>query len=185
MLPIVLDSHQIPTALAGRGELLERRYRLLKSAGVEDLRVFDASTSGQAAIEIGGAVSGLPVHSDLEGIKLLFIAGLGRDDAEKLVAWARARGILVNTEDDRDLCDFHVPAAVRRGDLLLTVSTGGSAPGLARRLRQHLETEFGEEWDARLRELSAERTKWRDEGNDPGRVAKLSDAWIDRKGWLK
>lgn len=180
MLPIVLDSHQISVALAGSGERLERRYRLLKAAGVEDLKVF----SGDGG-SISGATDGLPSHADLEDVAVLFIAGLPRDDAQKLVAYARARGILVNTEDDRALCDFHVPASVRRGGLLLTVSTGGGSPGLARRLRKHLEAEFGEEWDERVSELSAERTKWREDGEDLKRVAQLSDEYVDRKGWLK
>lgn len=101
------------------------------------------------------------------------------------MSFARARGILVNTEDDRELCDFHVPASVRRGDLLLTISTGGGSPGMARRLRKYLESEFGEEWGARVSELSAERTRWRAEGLGSADISQRSDAYIDRKGWLE
>ncbi len=65
----------------------------------------------------------------------------------RLAQLARDAGVLVNVEDVPDLCDFHVPAAVRRGDLLLTVSTGGRAPGLSRILREWLETPFRRRMD--------------------------------------
>ncbi len=63
--------------------------------------------------------------------------------------------MLVNVEDVLPLCDFHVPAVVRRGDLLLTASTGGAAPGLARALREWLAQNFGPEWTDRLKDISA------------------------------
>jgi len=59
---------------------------------------------------------------------------------------ARNAGALVNIEDAKPLCDFHVPSLVRRGDLVMTVSTAGRSPGLARRLRRHLEKLFGDEF---------------------------------------
>lgn len=181
MLPIVLDSDQIRFALVGAGEQLLRRYELLKAAGTAELRVFGDAPDGT----IPEAVDRLPGASDLETIGVLFVAGLDRVKSVPLVAAARAQGILVNTEDDRELCDFHVPASVRRGDLLLTVSTGGHSPGLARRLRKELESRFTEEWADNVRALSAERQKWRDEGLDLKSVARKSDEYIDGKGWLK
>lgn len=185
MLPIILDSDQISVLLVGAGPLVERRYQLLQAAGVADLTVFAVGPDVEIAAGIEGALSRMPTPADLEGIAVLFIAGLERERAVTLVAEARAQGVLVNTEDDRALCDFHVPASVRRGDLLFTVSTGGASPGLARRLRKHIEAQFGEEWDARVSDLSVQRTKWREEGLDLKSIAEKSDAWIDSKGWLK
>jgi len=39
-----------------------------------------------------------------------------------------------------------VPAQIKRGDLLLTVSTGGKSPRLAKKLRQELARQYGEEY---------------------------------------
>ena len=50
---------------------------------------------------------------------------------------------------------------VRRGDLLLTVSTGAKSPGLAARIRARLEVEYGPEWDDHLEHLARKRAAWR------------------------
>lgn len=78
MLPIVLDSDQISVLLVGAGPLVERRYQLLKAAGVADLTVFAVGPD----VDIEGAISGLPTPADFEGIAVLFIAGLDRELAE-------------------------------------------------------------------------------------------------------
>lgn len=59
---------------------------------------------------------------------------------------ARAAGCLINIVDDPPHCNFILPAVVRRGELILSVSTGGGSPALARRLRERLEAEFGPEY---------------------------------------
>ncbi|HXP75632.1 MAG TPA: hypothetical protein VN823_15925, partial [Stellaceae bacterium] len=80
--------------------------------------------------------------------------------------------------------DFHSPAMVRRGDLLMTVSTGGRSPALARRLGRFLGAIFGPEWQARLEDLSALREQWREAGADPSTVGAWTEAWVDRHGQL-
>src|SRR5579871_6206317 len=113
LLPIVLVREIVEVGLAGRGDGRARRAALLAAAGMEPVTV--------------DPVGRLPP------VSVLFIAGLDSEVAMALAGRARAAGILVNVEDFPELCDFHVPAIVRRGELLLTASTGGRAPGLARR----------------------------------------------------
>jgi precorrin-2 dehydrogenase / sirohydrochlorin ferrochelatase len=83
------------------------------------------------------------------------------------------------------LCDFHNPAQVRRGDLLLTVSTGGRSPGLAARIRAELGRAFGPEWADRLNLIAARRAAWRRPGRPLEELARLTDATIDANGWLR
>ena len=87
----------------------------------------------------------------------------------------------MNVEDRPALCDFHSVAEVRRGDLLLTVSTGGASPGLAARIRARLAAEYGAEWADRLALLREHRAQWRRDGGD---VAALTDALLQANGWL-
>ena len=73
---------------------------------------------------------------------------------------------------------------VRRGDLLLTASTGGQVPGLARAMREALADQFGPEWTARLKELGLARAKWRSEGLSPAQVSQNVRDMIAAMGWL-
>jgi precorrin-2 dehydrogenase/sirohydrochlorin ferrochelatase len=167
MLPITLNPHALKVGLIGAGDALARRAALLAEAGVE-ARLLPPDAPDSA----------------LEGLTLLFVAGLGEGESRLLAARARARGALVNVEDVPFLCDFHVPAIVRRGDLLLTASTGGQVPGLSRALRESLAEQFGPEWTARLRELAIARARWRAEGLSPAEVSQMVNAKVESEGWL-
>jgi precorrin-2 dehydrogenase len=68
-----------------------------------------------------------------------------------------AAGIWVNGADDPANCSFTLPSVVRRGDLQVTVSTGGRSPALATWLRRRLEGEIGPEYAVLLDLLAAER----------------------------
>jgi len=64
------------------------------------------------------------------------------------------RKIPCNIADVPDLCTFIVPAVITQGDLMIAVSTGGSSPALARKIREDLEERFGPEY-ASLTKLMA------------------------------
>ena len=167
MLPLVLNPVNIKAGLVGRGPEHARRAALLAEAGVE------------------ARLLPTPVPDEVLGsLQLLSIAGLPEGEARELASRARAHGVLVNVEDRLPLCDFHVPAIVRRGDLLLTASTGGQVPGLARALRESLAEQFGPEWTARLKELSQARAKLRAQGLAPREVSHQVRELISRMGWL-
>jgi precorrin-2 dehydrogenase / sirohydrochlorin ferrochelatase len=161
MLPITLDPKTVRVGLAGAGEGLARRRALLAEAGVE-----------------------APEPGLSDGLRVLFVAGLDREPAAALAAQARAKGVLVNVEDVPELCDFHVPAVVRRGDLALTVSTNGRAPGLSRILREWLARMFGPEWNGRMGEVARAREGWRAEGLAPSEVSTRTRDFVARQGWL-
>ncbi len=59
---------------------------------------------------------------------------------------ARRRGVLVNAVDQPPDCDFIVPSILKRGDLLIAISTSGKSPALARKIRKGLEAQFGHEY---------------------------------------
>src|SRR6202789_1969249 len=167
MLPLVFNPQGVKVGLAGQGEALARRAALLADSGVE-ARLLSAGVSDAV----------------LQPWQLLFVAGLPEGEARHLAGRARGLGLLVNVEDVLPLCDFHVPAIVRRGDLLLTASTGGTVPGLARALREWLAGNFGPEWTARLQDLSAARARWRSAGLTPAQVSGKVRDLIVQKGWL-
>ena len=52
--------------------------------------------------------------------------------------------IFCNVVDQPDLCDFYVPAVVKRGNLQIAISTDGHCPAYAGHLRKKLEILFTE-----------------------------------------
>lgn len=64
----------------------------------------------------------------------------------KIGSYCRNHGKLVNVIDNIDLSNFTVPSYVKRGDLLLSVSTGGKSPSLSSKIRQELEDAYDESY---------------------------------------
>ncbi len=85
-------------------------------------------------------------HGVLDGAFLVIAATDRRETNKSVSAEAQRRGILVNVVDDPALCTFFVPAIVRRADLVISVSTSGNSPAMARRVREKLESLFGPEY---------------------------------------
>jgi len=65
------------------------------------------------------------------------------------------RGALCNVVDQPDLCNFITPALVTRGELQISVSTGGGSPTLTQRVKREVAALIGEEYGVLL-ELAAE-----------------------------
>jgi precorrin-2 dehydrogenase/sirohydrochlorin ferrochelatase len=157
----------VRAGVAGEGEGLARRRSFLAEAGFEYVvlpRTADATA--------------------LRGLHILFVAGLPKQAAVRLAEMARRAGALVNVEDIPELCDFHVPAVVRQGDLLLTVSTGGLAPGLSRTIREWLQEKFGPEWRSRAAQVGRARENWRRKGLEASEVSDRTREMVEEKGWL-
>ena len=67
--------------------------------------------------------------------------------------------ILCNVVDEPELCDFFVPAVVKRGDLQIAIGTGGNCPSYAGHIREKLEEIFTEEHGQFLAELQTLRKR--------------------------
>lgn len=78
-------------------------------------------------------------ESDLEGVDFVITATGSREQDEAVVASCKAKGIPVNAADDREECDFFLPGIIKRGDLVVSVSTSGKSPAYSRYLREQIE----------------------------------------------
>lgn len=185
MIPISLDPRMLRLGLAGHGGSALRRWGLLTQAGAAEALCF-ADVPDAALAEAAGAHyhEGLPDEATLGTLDVLWIVGMDDGEAAALAARARAHKVLVNVEDRRDHCVFHNAAEVRRGDLLLTISTGGQSPGLAQKLRARLSDTFRPEWAERLLMLGEKRRAWRADGDELPVLAAKTEAFLEETGWL-
>lgn len=185
MLPIILDIKDMTLAVIGGGLQAQRRLQMIDAAGAAFVRVYAVEADADMRALAGDRlIEALPSDDEISACDVVYVANLDDSDAERIVAVARANKTLVNVEDVKPFCDFHVPAIVRRGDLLLTASTGGQSPGLARRLKIWLEQHFSADWSAHLAEISDARSQWQAEGASFRELIDRTDELIDKKGWL-
>src|SRR5713101_546358 len=185
MFPIVLDLSEARVALVGNGKAALRRLALLDSDAARHVTVYADDPLPDLARQAGSRLRrAMPSAAELAGVQIVFAVDLAAQRLAELSATARAVGALVNIEDRPELSSFHSPALLRRGDLLIAVSTNGQSPGLARRIKRFLADLFGVEWHGRLDALAALRQGWREAGAGPAELARWTDEWIDRHHWL-
>ncbi|MEQ9813964.1 MAG: NAD(P)-dependent oxidoreductase [Azospirillaceae bacterium] len=185
MLPLIVDPARVAIALIGQGDAFDKRLAMLREAGAEGVHIFTADPDPDLAAAPDLELTiGWPDAETLRRFHIVYVVGLPYALSSALEAAARAGGALVNVEDMNDLCAFHVPARIHRGDLLITVSTGGRSPGLAVRLKRWIAERIGGEWAERLDALADERARWREAGAGMTERLVLTEALIDREGWL-
>jgi precorrin-2 dehydrogenase/sirohydrochlorin ferrochelatase len=149
---------------------LEGRSCLVVGAGRIGLRKTEQLLAAGARVtvvapEVIGDFAGLPVTihqrafelTDLDGQRLVITATGNRELDQLIYDTCEERGIWINSADDPDRCAFTLPAVVRRGDLMVTVSTGGNSPALSSWMRQKLEALVGPEFEEVVNELAHER----------------------------
>jgi precorrin-2 dehydrogenase/sirohydrochlorin ferrochelatase len=168
MYPIALNVAKILILLVGKGDLVSRRLQMLRDAGATHVTVQETASA-----------------DDIAKHNIVMVAGLPRAEAEHIASLARAAGKLVNVEDVNDLCDFYFTANVRRGDLIIAVSTSGASPTLARKIRDYIANIFDAAWEGRVAEAAEKRAAWKKEGKTMREMMAASEALIDEKGWLK
>lgn len=185
LLPLVFDLSAARVGIVGRGRQALGRLRLVREAGVADIAVWSDRPSEELLAAAGEQLrAGLPGDGEIVRLRLLFIGDLAAAEAAPIADRARRRGVIVNVEDIPRLCDVHVPAILRRGDLTLAVSTRGAAPGLAARIRLDLAQRYGPKWAARVAEIARQREALRRQGLPPDRVAAAIAATVAARGWL-
>ncbi|HEY5071740.1 MAG TPA: bifunctional precorrin-2 dehydrogenase/sirohydrochlorin ferrochelatase [Caulobacteraceae bacterium] len=110
--------------VAGHGAMADAKARLFEGSPATVERI-----AGDAAMD----------RRSYEGARLAFVAGDDREFRRAASAAARAAHVPVNVVDDADLCDFHTPALIDRGSVVVAVGTAGASPLLAAVLRDALE----------------------------------------------
>jgi len=136
-------------AVIGGGEVAERKVGTLITAGAS-VTVF----SPQLTPGLSELAQAQRIHyvdrpyrqGDLAGFFLVICATDQPAVNQAAAQEAQANGALINVADAPELGNFSVPAQIVRGDLVMTVSTGGKSPALAKRLRQELSARYGQEY---------------------------------------
>jgi uroporphyrin-III C-methyltransferase/precorrin-2 dehydrogenase/sirohydrochlorin ferrochelatase len=146
LYPLSLDLHGRPVLVAGGGPVAARKLAELLRCGA-DITVV-ASVAGPAVERLASAITLVrrPFRPGDEAGRILVFACT--DDPavnREIAALCAARNIPCNVSDTAAEGTFHVPGVLRKGAVTVTVSTGGSVPGLTRYLKRILSEAIGDE----------------------------------------
>ncbi|MBI3635099.1 MAG: bifunctional precorrin-2 dehydrogenase/sirohydrochlorin ferrochelatase [Candidatus Rokubacteria bacterium] len=147
--PIALDLTGRRAVVIGGGPVGERKVAGLLAAGARVTVVAPRLTPALSALVSQGRIDHVArVYrgGDLDGHQLALVAVDDPTVTRAVVTDARVARIWVNAADEPELCDFILPSVLRRGDLVVAVTTGGASPALARTVRERLEAVLGEEY---------------------------------------
>ena len=168
--PVHLDIQNRNCLVVGGGAVGTRKIVTLLDCGA-NVTVISLVVSDQLR---DFAISGLiklrerPYQSgDLDGMFLV----IGATDDERLnrqiSSDADHLNPLCNIADRPEVCNFILPSIVHRDDLVITISTSGKSPALAKKLRKTLEYQFGKEYGVFLKLMGAVRKKLLSQAHQP------------------
>lgn len=146
--PVFMDLRDRPVLVVGGGTVATRKVESLIEAEATITLVAPDVTE---TLQRFGQSGSIRIHqrnfreTDLDGALLVITATDDPAIQEEVAAAARARRIPVNTVDQPRLCDFIVPAVVRKGDVVVAISTSGKSPALAAALRAKLDAVITED----------------------------------------
>jgi precorrin-2 dehydrogenase/sirohydrochlorin ferrochelatase len=180
--PIQLDILNRPCLVVGGGAVGTRKVKALLACGA---RVTVVSPEATTELQETAAQGRITLHrreyagTDLDDI-FLVIGATDREDLNRQVrSDAERRRILCNIADQPDKCNFILPAVIERGDLVITVSTSGRSPAMAKKLRRSLGRQFGEEYAVLLKLLGAIRRRLLAEAHAPEAHKPLFEEIVD------
>jgi siroheme synthase-like protein len=155
--PIHLDLRNLPVLVVGGGAIAQGKAQQLISAGARVRVVSPTLTARLGELVNQGVIEyrcGNFIESDLTGVVLVISATSDQTVNEKVAQTAVWRRVLCNVVDQPKLCSFITPALVTRGELQISISTGGGSPVVAQRIKREIAELIGEEY-GELLELSA------------------------------
>lgn len=168
--PIFLELTGRRVVLVGAGAVAVRKARSLLAAGARLVVV---------AEKIDDVLTDLCTGSGAELIKakyskqylaaaVLVIAATNNPKLNgRIYKDCQELEILCNVVDQPELCDFYVPAVVKRGHLQIAIGTEGHYPAYAGHVRKKLEQIFTEKHGEFLAELEPLRERIMKEVADP------------------
>jgi uroporphyrin-III C-methyltransferase / precorrin-2 dehydrogenase / sirohydrochlorin ferrochelatase len=128
--------------IVGEGERAIQKLRLLLRSGAAIVLHAPCADESLRAFAVEHAVmllGRLPVQDELADTALLFVATDDSALEAEMAGRARRARVPVNVVDRLDLSDFAIPAIVDRAPIAVAISTDGTAPVLAQRLRETIE----------------------------------------------
>lgn len=90
---------------------------------------------------------------DLDGMDIVVVGINDLSLQQKIYDECQVRKIPCNCVDELDRCDFIFPSTIKRGNIVIAVSSSGSAPGFIVALREYIEKYLPDNLEEKLQEI--------------------------------
>ncbi len=181
--PVYLDIQNRNCLVVGGGSVGTRKVMMLLTCGANVTVVSLAATKKLQELSKNGVIElkERPFQTaDLDDRFLVIGATDNQELNRQIHAEAERRGLLCNIADRPEACNFILPSVVNRGDFIIAISTSGKSPAFAKKMRKHLEKEFGNEYAEFLNLMGAIRKKLLSEDHEPEAHKHLFEQLIER-----
>ncbi len=174
--PLFLDLTDKLCIVVGGGAVAERKARGLLNAGARVRLISPEVTSGVRRLAGQGRIEVVPreyQEGDLDGAALAIAATNASEVNMRVKEESKRLSIPLNVTDSPDLGDFIVPSVVRKGPVVVAVSTSGLFPVLARRLKEEIDLKLSADYVPYARRVGAFRRFLIETIHDPGRKREI------------
>jgi len=140
--PLFLDIRDMVCIVVGGGKVAERKARMLLAFGARVKVISPQVTNGILRLRQAEKVEVVLREyrkGDIKGAGLVFAATNDAKTNVLVKEEAVRRRVPINVADRPELCDFIVPSIIRKGPLVVALSTSGTAPGVAKRLKAEVD----------------------------------------------
>jgi len=161
LLPIYLKLNNKEVLVVGGGSVAQRKIEILLKTGANITVISPDITDDLLSMVKSGKINWenrkISDNEDYNKYYLIFAATNDSKINNDIKSVSEEFNIPVNAVDDPENCDFFIPSIYNRGDLIISVSTSGKSPSLAKNLRIFFEEFFNDNLLRILDELSSKR----------------------------
>lgn len=165
--PIFLNIEHFNCLVVGGGKVAARKVANLVEAGAKPTII-----TAELSPELDNLTQEHQLNvllrsyevTDMHGHQLVIAATNDKALNDEIAQQALDLNVLVNNVSNALLCNFQMPAVVRRQGIELAIGTGGELPYLSHRLKMYFEEQFTAKKLSKLSEISSRRKELIEQG---------------------
>lgn len=152
--PVMIEMKGRLVCIVGGGKVALRKARKLLEYGSRIRVISPSINKGFGELEDKITIVRDIYRSEYLKDAFLVVASTSDKEINKEISrFCREKGVMCNVVDDIDTSDFIVPSTVRRGDLVISISTSGRSPVLSKKIRAEIENNYGIEYEEKVKLL--------------------------------
>jgi len=180
--PVMVDLTNKEVLVVGGGSVAGRKVKtLLEYGAIVNVVSRELSPDLKTYVD-SDKVRYLGEEFSMVFLKDMFLVIAATDDEglnHRISQVAEEKGMLINAVDQPADCNFILPSIIKKGDLIVAVSTSGKSPALAKKIREQLTDHFGDEYDLFLRIMGKIRNEVLSSGSDQKENSRIFHRIVD------